>query len=1166
METIRLITLCTALTIGHAAFPAGPELSHGGNLDFGLSASGSTRMTRYPITNTGDALLKVENVTMGGTNPWDFQFILRDEDKWILPRETVYATVTSTVYGAANYNASVLFESNAVNSPPAISLHSSTSWNGQNFPSVSFAYPELVEAGGILSLSGFGFGEDSASTLISYWDGANFENLEPLSVSETNIRAPAPEAWPSWDTEIELTLTVRVNGNDSNEVDLILTNNPPMQPVITFIDNTSGSPGDLLKIWGDGFAPNPSQNMVFFGGGSQLAQSYTFNGGDHGGIIEVVVPQGTGTETLSVRRTDGQPGSSVPVNFQRRPASVMTLSAGDESGGIRISGPGGDAHDHWVLSGTGFDQFRLRPYSGFDPGIIELEVTGPDDVWPAPLKAVMLDDGRLMVNLYSPWPNDLPPDHSEGINFLRDGDTVSVRAMGYELDNDYIRWSEPLILTAREIAAGSQTNITLWDDGSNSIPISRNTWLNISGYGHYTAPGLWTGSLHLNPEWFDESKKPRTAYGFPAFQIPGPDSGIFTIQNQDTGDQFELVVVPSGVPGLVTGTFPEAVTKGAEIHAGGARLIIPPNALPYYNGSEQSYTIQLAHMQVDESEELFDSAETSFGRQFQVQFDPEPDELRRTIQLIIPYDPNDYESSPEFGIRDPESHIFQRFPMDVNASDGTMILNIPAGPYGEAAAASGGFRQLSYIPDAVSNWFSDKKASLNVAFQYVAPVSWANTMGEKKNAEKGIYLKYVSGSGSSHTIPDSYANTAFATAESTYDYLVGAGWDKPSGLNLHFRSLGADIDGSTTKGVFGNPWVFIATGLESGKLNTTVSHEIGHAFQREYTTNLSTYWIDEATANWIAWRMHGMTSDLQEVFEAGSDFPTVSFPASRNSGFTQEQQYAAAVFFIWLSQTYGDAVIQQLYNNLWLSPSYWLNMRTLISDSASSGSFKSLVQQFADDYWSRNFVPVDSMSLPYAGSPIFGSGEVRRTITVPAYASKAHRFTHKVASQPEHEGVPVVIRASGIGTDQHVTVYASSDPSATPSWTRIGRLTTSKTGIDGGIYASPNRSWMGVVNNYSEEECTVELVWGFPQIQALSGSSFPQSGGLNLGITGLSFGDQTGKVYVGGYEAEIDSWNDSYISVLTPQFASGNFSASVTAETAEGVEIDSGFSVWISGD
>ena len=45
-------------------------------------------------------------------------------------------------------------------------------------------------------------------------------------------------------------------------------------------------------------------------------------------------------------------------------------------------------------------------------------------------------------------------------------------------------------------------------------------------------------------------------------------------------------------------------------------------------------------------------------------------------------------------------------------------------------------------------------------------------------------------------------------------------------------------------------------------LDTAVAHEMTHVFQRQYTTNLTFKWIDEAAANWGAWAILGSGADL----------------------------------------------------------------------------------------------------------------------------------------------------------------------------------------------------------------------------------------------------------------------------------------------------------------
>ena len=70
-------------------------------------------------------------------------------------------------------------------------------------------------------------------------------------------------------------------------------------------------------------------------------------------------------------------------------------------------------------------------------------------------------------------------------------------------------------------------------------------------------------------------------------------------------------------------------------------------------------------------------------------------------------------------------------------------------------------------------------------------------------------------------------------------------------------------------------------------LTVTTAHEIGHAFQRQYTTNISTKWNDEASAGWVAWEATGNAVGMKPVIEGRHHSLSRSlYPAALVPGMT----------------------------------------------------------------------------------------------------------------------------------------------------------------------------------------------------------------------------------------------------------------------------------------
>jgi len=250
--------------------------------------------------------------------------------------------------------------------------------------------------------------------------------------------------------------------------------------------------------------------------------------------------------------------------------------------------------------------------------------------------------------------------------------------------------------------------------------------------------------------------------------------------------------------------------------------------------------------------------------------------------------------------------------------------------------------------------------------------------------------------------------------------------------------------------VFGQPWVYVNSRLTMGKkLDTAVSHEMGHVFQRQLTTNITTYWIDEAVAEWVAWDTLGAAGcDLQASFEAGCDFPTVAFPTGFRSGYTPEQAYGAGAFIIWLADTYGPAAVLDIYHKLESGWSYWHDAHRTFAE-ATGRTVPELVAEFAPAFWLQTYEPITAYSFwSRLHRPISAYTGTTLSLDMGADSSLGASVTPTPEFRSSLVGKPMVARAPGLPEGAIVDIYHDTATSgaipATPVETRTERASNAR--------------------------------------------------------------------------------------------------------------------------
>ena len=563
-------------------------------------------------------------------------------------------------------------------------------------------------------------------------------------------------------------------------------------------------------------------------------------------------------------------------------------------------------------------------------------------------------------------------------------------------------------------------------------------------------------------------------------------------------------------------------------------------------GPEQTseyYDVSCAH--VPEMRPFADDTLGDAGHSLAISIQPEPPELLQPITIEMPYTMEGRFSRPEMGVYDPATQLYFKLTAAEDDGVGRIRLTLPARKYpmdGGAGPAPSSKALAVYPPDSVPN------APLNQIVQRTGVYAAKTTNPILRDETRKLIVDYISDPSSSSHVSDAYAQEVFATAQQTYDLLVAQGWPKPDGwfggwISLCIRKpwIWTDQHGSTTSGVFGQPRITInpVRTAQGANLKTTVAHEMGHAFQRQYTTNLTAKWFDEASANAIAWMVLGNQADLSTDLSSFPLLPNKTIPDGFYWGYSTDEGYAAGSFAIWMEKNYPKSILKT-YQRLSWDPRYWSDSYgTFAEATGAPNAMVTLVHGWGKWYWSQQEYPVSGLDFSHLRPEIGDWSGVTIQQARPAATSDRVDVAASVAFAPQLRGKEVVASFRTNGTGQEAVIYGdnhicTSPPGTITELAVMNRLTqpVKKLGTYG-TYAC----YRVIVLNYDlNDAAQIEVRIYSPHIATISPASGSRNGGYPLTVNGTGFGTggANARVTVEGWNCPVTAWSDTRVTCTMP--------------------------------
>ena len=1026
--------------------------------------------------------------------------------------------------------------------------------------------PDTGGVGTIVSVTGWGFGNSTADVEVIF----NGYSTTVLSVTPTLILAQIPEVpAPGWDGRRMGEIWARKKGAVLPASDVFyftVTGLPPIAPIVYNPGDlrNNASIGDTVSIFGQGFAASPELNLVSFNGAVTTALTYAPDTSrEEGGVITVVVPEGASTGPVSFRRQDGYPGDwSEGFTFTVRPPGQLVLAAGFEASGLINPYPEGqDELEELAFSGSGFSKLWASHY---EPHWLMAEfVTSAGS---HEQLCIVVSDTKLTCSLVAETWSKLG---------LVSNAAVRVRVRGEEPTNFQIRYSNWLDLRVRTQAIpGALWTISLghtYQTWERPLRFPKGDLITLRGYYfnkgvlNLTAPCLWSGVLSLPSDGLINWEKYKT--------FLASTKGECNLTETGTGWSVPIEIVEDGRSGGAQRTF--SAKDGLVIGFGGGRLEIPAGALP-------AGTYKVTAKLEEESHASEDPEQTDGGRSFSVIFDPEPSVLLKPISMKLPYSSTGRATVPRFGLWDDEAGCFlplQGAAVDENAK--TVTFALPAGAYPPAASSSPS-RAMQAAAATAPPVSPVPEVTLNQITGNMAVIANSHDDGVIEDSQHRLFVDYITDPSSTSYVTKIFAESVLSLAIATYENLENSGWTPPSKqVTLYIRQLGAAnaIQGYTTSGVFGNPWVYINSSLstfgDDRLTHTGIGHEVAHLFQRQLTTNLNVTgasWLDEASADWAAFDTFGSNNFSVTNMQAGLDFPTITFPSSF-AGFSREQNYAVGAFGIWVENEcvgcpYGSLL--EMYNALNWSPSYWYDSRATIA-AGTGRDFPSLLRDFALDYWRQTFEPVKNLSLePLANQRHYTTWDgIVINEARPAYSSKRYSLDLSASALSgigDHYGVARVTdtgtgACKSLGANQEIHIYGDSNLiNAIPGTLQeLAVLKNDKTCLKLGTSTlGTYKSFRIVTVNFSDTSVTPNLSFVAPHVVSLTPSTQRRDYKGSVTVAGKGFGKEQGSVKVGGIPVEVSDWRDDRVIIIMPMLPAPPGPWEVAVVTAEDVESNAG--------
>jgi hypothetical protein len=1032
---------------------------------------------------------------------------------------------------------------------------------------VSSLSPEAGPPGTSITVTGSGFGKDPSALSLSIHGG--WLTMPVTSLSETSFSfnfplAPnAPEGpFCHFRGFQDYTIAGYREGQEFFAGYFQLNGLPGCAPSLYYTPFPNvASVGDEVSLFGIGFSPEASQNLIDLNGQQVKASRYEedeFWASDGFGSIYFTVPKGASSGNLKVKRLDGVDAwSAQDMYLEIREPTVPELNGGLDAAGLFVPAVVVDrggvyqtfaAQPHtWLLGGKNLMQLRGGDYTSHDQGIFGVEVS--TRLGQARAVGLAVTDERLHVT---------PP--VEILAGLQEGEDITLTLVGWELYNSKERRSAPLVLPVRGTyvpgnhrvfhselpdyeAPAWENPVLLPKGGTLFIAASENSadTIEVSGVVNQTVRFMEARSL--------QPDVPVKVIAGRA--IPLPTAGTLSIRSKNGGKTIQAEVRDEGCPG--SGTWPpegpglQVADDGLRLGCGGVIVTVPPGALPKDPETGTKYSVTCFHQAVDLKSDIPQLGGGSYRTS--LKFTPEPPKLLKPITLEIPFSMEGRTTPPELGLMDEAVGLYANVDAVYDLDRLVATLELPAADYGPQAERMGKAPGDKAGGSDSGTWGSGwvNTASLNTLVKSLWVYSWIATKGTLKDEKRKLQVDWVSEPGAYGQVSDAFAQMVFDTAVLTWDKLVGNDWLEPDGLaggwlTITITDMGPaeGTQGSTTKGVFGQPWVKINSNLTIGKrLKTTVAHEMGHAFQRQLTTNILTQWVDEASANYIAVFVLGSEADITEDISWAPSFIAKTFPTSFKSGYTANESYAAGAWAVWIGQQV-PAFWSDLYKKMSYDPTYWYDSYGSIQAEAGLNQTE-VAHQFGKAYWGHELSVVKNMSLNQKTQDFALWAGASYAAERPSYSSYRVDVRILPADLAPLNGSDLVLRSSGLDSARYLYVYTDDKPcaGAPGNLALVGELGASTPDLLLPAYDAKTVCYRVTMINATHTGGSMGFVLASPHIQTLSPSTGKNDGGYAVTITGGGFGTQKGQVTVMGFEQYVSQWSDT--SITFTMFNAGSF-------------------------
>jgi hypothetical protein len=285
-----------------------------------------------------------------------------------------------------------------------------------------------------------------------------------------------------------------------------------------------------------------------------------------------------------------------------------------------------------------------------------------------------------------------------------------------------------------------------------------------------------------------------------------------------------------------------------------------------------------------------------------------------------------------------------------------------------------------------------------------------------------------------------------------------------------------------------------------------------------------------------------------------------SFPTGFYLGMDEEESYAAGAFAIWLAWHYDAGVIGDIYDLLMREPTMWYDSLGTFGE-VTGDVFPSMYAQFARDFWSQAYSPVDRLNLDGA----LQSSTQQPVTRILLDADGALVDQQRPARSSIRQGVDTEDAFLGAALDRDLVarltvgadkgdVHVLKDPVCNTippvAFTQAAWL---KADTPNRLLGKVGESlcYQVILVNWSASQARMVVEIVAPTITSLFPVQGSNAGGYQLFIDGRGFGATTGTVAIGGFALTPTSWNDTTIKVTMPDMGSAMGPWNVVVNTAE---------------